>query len=69
MSGYAKHRSYHFHFEIVAEAATRIQSLPAAIILISADSPNRFGFPHAAVIERYKAINATYYITGETGGH
>jgi competence protein ComEC len=40
-----------------------------AIILISADSPNRFGFPHAAVIERYKAINATYYITGETGGH
>ncbi|MBT5221988.1 MAG: DNA internalization-related competence protein ComEC/Rec2 [Gammaproteobacteria bacterium] len=38
-----------------------------AIILIPADSPNRFGFPHVAVITRYKAINATYYITGETG--
>lgn len=37
------------------------------LILIPADAPNRFGFPHAEVIDRYKVISAHYLITGETG--
>ena len=37
------------------------------VILIPADSPNRFGFPHVEVIERYKAIAAKYFITGDQG--
>ncbi|OQK18378.1 hypothetical protein AU255_11335 [Methyloprofundus sedimenti] len=36
-------------------------------ILIPADSPNRFGFPHVEVIERYQAIAAKYFITGDQG--
>ncbi|WP_221893878.1 hypothetical protein [Bathymodiolus japonicus methanotrophic gill symbiont] len=37
------------------------------IILVPADSPNRFGFPHAEVVNRYKAIAAKYFISGESG--
>ena len=37
------------------------------IILIPADSPNRFGFPHAEVLARYKMMAAQYFITGKTG--
>ncbi|RLA19709.1 MAG: DNA internalization-related competence protein ComEC/Rec2, partial [Gammaproteobacteria bacterium] len=37
------------------------------IILIPADTPNRFGFPHAEVIARYKKLAAKYYISGQTG--
>ncbi len=37
------------------------------IILIPADSPNRFHFPHKVVLERYQAMAAKYYVTGEKG--
>ncbi|MCK5667115.1 MAG: DNA internalization-related competence protein ComEC/Rec2, partial [Thiotrichaceae bacterium] len=38
-----------------------------AIILIPADSPNRFGFPHAEVLSRYDEMGPEYFVTGRTG--
>ncbi len=37
------------------------------IILIPAGAPNRFGFPHKAVLERYEKIQAEHLITGNEG--
>jgi len=37
------------------------------IILIPAGAPNRFGFPHKAVLERYEKIQAEHLITGKEG--
>ncbi len=37
------------------------------LILIPADAPNRFSFPHAVVLERYKHLGAQYLVTGRTG--
>lgn len=36
-------------------------------ILIPAGTPNRFGFPHSETLERYRQLEAKYYISGENG--
>jgi len=36
-------------------------------IVIPADAPNRFSFPHSSVIKRYQEIDARYFIVGKTG--
>ncbi|MCF7970429.1 MAG: DNA internalization-related competence protein ComEC/Rec2 [Methylococcaceae bacterium] len=38
-----------------------------SVILIPAASPNRFGFPHAQVIDSYNQLGASYFITGDSG--
>ncbi len=44
-----------------------LQSVQPDIVLIPADAPNRFAFPHTEVIARYQQIDAHYLITGRTG--
>ena len=55
------------HGSNTSSSAAFLALVKPDIILIPADSPNRFGFPHTEVIERYKDIAAKYYISGETG--
>ncbi|NOQ14097.1 MAG: DNA internalization-related competence protein ComEC/Rec2 [Methyloprofundus sp.] len=44
-----------------------LQAVSPSIILIPADAPNRFSFPHADVLARYKQLGAQYFVTGQTG--
>jgi len=44
-----------------------LKAVKPEIIVIPADSPNRFGFPHKIVLERYEKIQAEYLITGKKG--
>jgi len=44
-----------------------LKAVSPRVILIPAGAPNRFGFPHAQVLERYHSIQATYFISGEQG--
>lgn len=55
------------HGSKTSSSAAFLAKVNPEIILVPADSPNRFGFPHADVVNRYKAIAARYFISGETG--
>jgi len=44
-----------------------LKAVSPRMILIPAGAPNRFGFPHTQVIERYQAIQADYFISSEQG--
>ncbi len=55
------------HGSKTSSSAAFLAKVQPELILIPADSPNRFGFPHADVLQRYEAIAAKYFITGETG--
>ena len=55
------------HGSNTSSSAAFLAKVKPDFILIPADSPNRFGFPHAEVVTRYKTIAAKYFITGETG--
>lgn len=55
------------HGSKTSSSAAFLAKVLPDLILIPADSPNRFGFPHTEVVERYRAIHAKHYITGETG--
>ncbi|WP_428354114.1 DNA internalization-related competence protein ComEC/Rec2 [Methyloprofundus sp.] len=55
------------HGSKTSSSAAFLAKVNPNIILIPADAPNRFGFPHPEVIERYQSSHVKYYITGETG--
>ncbi len=44
-----------------------LKAVSPTVILIPAGAPNRFGFPHKVVLERYRLIQADYFISGEQG--
>jgi competence protein ComEC len=44
-----------------------LQAVKPSMVLISAGYRNSFGHPHAQVLNRYKAINATWFNTANTG--
>jgi len=44
-----------------------LKAVKPEIILIPAGSPNRFGFPHKTVLERYEKIQEEHLITGREG--
>jgi len=44
-----------------------LQAVNPKWIVIPADAPNRFSFPHQSVIKRYQAIGVEYFVTGKTG--
>lgn len=44
-----------------------LRSVQPSIILIPADTPNRFSFPHTEVVLRYKQLGIPYWVTGEAG--
>ena len=44
-----------------------LEKVNFSLILIPADAPNRFLFPHKEVLMRYKQMGAKYFVTGRTG--
>lgn len=55
------------HGSKTSSSAGFLAAVKPSIILIPAGAPNRFGFPHAQVIDRYNKIGADYFITGDAG--
>jgi len=44
-----------------------VRILDPDVVFVSAGKGNRYGHPHPAVIERYRAIGADLHVTGESG--
>ena len=44
-----------------------LESVNPSIVLIPADRPNRFAFPHAEVLARYNHLRIKHFVTGRTG--
>jgi len=44
-----------------------LENINPSIVLIPADMPNRFDFPHAEVLARYDQLRVKYLVTGRTG--
>lgn len=55
------------HGSKTSSSAAFLDAVNPRVILIPAASPNRFGFPHEQVLERYKQSGAKYFITGNSG--
>jgi len=55
------------HGSKTSSSADFLAAVNPSVILIPAASPNRFGFPHAQVIDRYNQMGAEYFITGDSG--
>lgn len=55
------------HGSKTSSSADFLAAVKPSVILIPAASPNRFGFPHAQVIDRYNQLAARYFISGDSG--
>jgi len=44
-----------------------LENINPSIVLIPADMPNRFAFPHAEVLARYNQLRIKHLVTGRTG--
>lgn len=55
------------HGSATSSTTELLDSLEPAAVIFSAGRNNRFGHPHPAVVERYKAIGAVLFSTAEDG--
>ncbi|MGR9071782.1 MAG: DNA internalization-related competence protein ComEC/Rec2 [Gammaproteobacteria bacterium] len=55
------------HGSKTSSTAFFLRQVDPKIILISAGYRNRFGFPHAEVLERFRRANATWFSTADQG--
>jgi len=55
------------HGSKTSSSADFLAAVNPSVILIPAASPNRFGFPHAQVLDRYIQLGAQNFITGNSG--
>ena len=55
------------HGSKTSSSSEFLEQVNPRVILIPAGSPNRFGFPHNKVIDRYNSFNFDYFVTGDSG--
>ncbi len=55
------------HGSNTSSSSAFVRILKPDVVFVSAGKGNRYNHPHAAVVQRYRAIGADLHVTGEAG--